>query len=89
MNLISNWCARHWNKPWTHWNGARSPPKVYLSEFGDSCVNYSVDVWIDNANESRGRKSDLHEALWWALKDAGIKLAYRQMDVHIDQKAVA
>jgi potassium efflux system protein len=70
------------------WRSRDHPSKVYLSEFGDSCVNYTVHLWIENVNDSRGRKSDLHEAVWWALKDAGITIAYPQMDVHIDQKTV-
>jgi small-conductance mechanosensitive channel len=37
------------------WRSQGHPPKVYLSEFGDSCVNYNVALWIDNVNESRGR----------------------------------
>jgi small-conductance mechanosensitive channel len=70
------------------WRSQSHPPKVYLSEFGDSSVNYNIGVWIDNANESRGRKSDLHEAIWWALKDADITIAYPQMNVHLDQNTV-
>jgi potassium efflux system protein len=70
------------------WRSQEHHPQVYLGEFGDSCVIYNVDLWIDNVNDSRARKSDLHEAVWWALKDAGITIAYPQMDVHIDQKTV-
>ena len=60
------------------------PPSVFLEQFGDSSVNYAIDVWIDDANDSRGRNSDLHEATWWALKDNGITIAYPQLDVHLD-----
>lgn len=70
------------------WRSKKRPPSLYLDEFGDSSVNYSVDIWIDDANDSRGRKSELHEAIWWALKDKGITLAYPQMDVHLDQNAL-
>ena len=27
-------------------------------------------------------RSTLNEAVWWALKDAGITIAYPQLDVH-------
>jgi small-conductance mechanosensitive channel len=43
---------------------------------------------IDNACESRGRNADLREAVWWALKDKGILIAYPQLDVHLDQQVV-
>ena len=60
-------------------------PMLFLEKFADSSINYSVDVWIDDANDSRGRKSDLHEAVWWALKDKNISIAYQQIDLHLDQ----
>jgi small-conductance mechanosensitive channel len=71
------------------WRSQDHPPHVYLSEFGESSVNYNLIVWIEDANDSRGRKSDLHEVIWWALKDADITIAYPQMHVHIDRKTVA
>jgi small-conductance mechanosensitive channel len=40
-------------------------------------------VWIDDANESRNRTSDLHEAVWWALKEQSITIAYPQLDLHL------
>ncbi len=68
------------------WRSGAKNPTVYLREFGDSSVNYDIDVWIDDANDSRGRKSDLHEAVWRALKDSGITIAFPQLDVHLDGK---
>ena len=34
----------------------------------------------------RGRQllSDLNEAIWWALKQADITIAFPQLDVHLD-----
>ena len=29
-------------------------------------------------------RSQLNEAIWWALKDAGITIAFPQVDVHFD-----
>ncbi len=68
------------------WRCSAKNPTVYLREFGDSSVNYDIDVWIDDANDSRGRKSDIHEAIWRALKDSGITIAFPQLDVHLDGK---
>ena len=68
------------------WRSGAKNPEVYLREFGNSSVNYDVDVWIDDANTSRGRTSDLHEAVWRALRDSGITIAFPQLDVHLDDK---
>jgi len=70
------------------WRSKAKEPILFLDEFGDSSVNYSVDVWVDDANDSRGRKSDLHEAVWWALKDKNITIAYPQVDLHLDQNVI-
>lgn len=67
------------------WRSRVKEPVLYLDEYGDSSVNYSLNVWIDDANDSRGRKSDLNEVVWRALKDAGITIAYPQLDLHLDQ----
>jgi len=32
----------------------------------------------------RRAKSELNEAIWWAFKDAGITIAFPQLDVHFD-----
>ena len=69
------------------WRSKTNSPEVLLQEFGDSSVNYSVDVWINDANDSKDRISDLYEAIWWALKDKDIRLAYRQLDLHMDQNS--
>jgi small-conductance mechanosensitive channel len=29
-------------------------------------------------------RSDLNKAIWWALADAGITIAFPQLDVHLD-----
>ncbi len=70
------------------WRSKAMKPEVFLEKFGSSSVNYSVDVWIDDANDSRSRSSDLHEAVWWGLKEAGIVIAFPQLDVHLDDNVV-
>jgi potassium efflux system protein len=67
------------------WSSSVKKPAVYLHEFGNSSVLYDVYVWIDDANEALSRKSDLHESVWWALKDAGITIAFPQLDLHLNQ----
>ncbi len=70
------------------WRSKLRNSKVNLREFGDSSVNYDIKVWIDDATESNGRKSDLNEAVWWALKGQGITIAYPQLDMHIDRNVI-
>ena len=66
------------------WRSAKQEPAVYLTAFGDSSVNYKTYVWIDDVRHTLRPASDLHEAIWWALKKAGIVIAFRQLDVHLD-----
>ena len=70
------------------WRSNVKKPMLYLEEFGDSSVNYTIKIWINDALESLSRKSDLLEAVWWALKDRDITIAYPQMDLHLDQKVL-
>lgn len=59
-------------------------PVVLMTEFGDSSVNFEVSVWINNPWNTRLARSKLHEVIWWALKDAGVTIAFPQLDVHVD-----
>lgn len=60
-------------------------PRILLIDFGSSSVDFEVSVWIEDPWQMRPRKSDLHEAIWWALKEAGIVIAFPQLDVHFDR----
>jgi potassium efflux system protein len=62
-------------------------PVVLLTDFGDSAVNYQVFVWIEDPWTIKTLKSHLNEAVWWALKDAGIEIAFPQLDVHLDKNS--
>lgn len=63
-------------------------PTVFMTQFGSSSVDFEVTVWIDNAWNTRAVRSKLHEAIWWALKDAGVTIAFPQLDVHLDPPVV-
>ena len=67
------------------WISKQQAPTVHLVEFGDSSINYDINVWIDEVREARPRNSDLHEAIWQALNEAGIVIAFPQLDVHLDK----
>jgi small-conductance mechanosensitive channel len=59
-------------------------PTVLLTEFGSSSVNFEVSVWITDPWRAPRARSKLMQAMWWALKDAGITIAFPQLDVHFD-----
>jgi potassium-dependent mechanosensitive channel len=66
------------------WRDPDKEPLVLMTEFADSAVQFEVSVWIDDPWQLRRAKSQLHEAIWWAFKDAGIVIAFPQLDVHFD-----
>ncbi|MGB5440261.1 MAG: mechanosensitive ion channel domain-containing protein [Gammaproteobacteria bacterium] len=62
-------------------------PTVLLTDFGDSAVNYQVFIWTEDPWNQRILQAQLNEAIWWALKEAEIEIAFPQLDVHLNQKA--
>ncbi len=66
------------------WRDKAQDPRVLMAEFADSAVNFSVFVWTHEPWIARRLTSQLNEAIWWALKDAGIVIAFPQLDVHLD-----
>jgi small-conductance mechanosensitive channel len=67
------------------WRSARREPRVLMTNFGNSSVNFDVSVWMDDPWEGPMALSELHQAIWWALKDADVTIAFPQLDVHLDQ----
>jgi small-conductance mechanosensitive channel len=61
---------------------AAREPVILLSEFGDSSVVWELSIWTGDPWRAPRLRSVLNEAVWWALKDAGITIAYPQLDVH-------
>jgi potassium efflux system protein len=66
------------------WRDRDHPPQVVLTAFADSAVNFEVRVWINDPWRATALESSLNEAVWYALKDAGITIAFPQLDVHFD-----
>ena len=52
------------------WRSREQPPRILLFDFGDSAVIWEVSVWMDNPWQVNRRRSEVHEAIWWALKEA-------------------
>lgn len=73
------------------WRIPARDPVVLLREFGDSAVVFDVSVWMNDPWTGPRARSQLNQALWWALKDADVTIAFPQLDVHFDpvvEKAV-
>ena len=70
------------------WRSPEPDPRVLVTAFGSSSVDFDVSVWIDDPWLAPQHLSDLHEAIWWALKEAGVTIAFPQRDVHFDPEAL-
>jgi len=68
---------------------ADKEPVIMLSGFGDSAVEWDISIWTSDPWLSPRLRSDLNEGIWWALKDAGITIAYPQVDVHFPDGAAS
>ena len=60
------------------------PPKVVFDKCRDSGMEFEVRAWTDAPNFSKVRKY-MTLAGKRALDEAGIRIPYQQMDVHIKQ----
>ncbi len=66
------------------WRYRQRDPIILMMEFGNSSVNFDISVWIENPWRGQQMKSELNEAIWWALKEAGVTIAFPQLDLHLD-----
>ncbi|MCB2189656.1 MAG: mechanosensitive ion channel [Deltaproteobacteria bacterium] len=59
-------------------------PQCRLVEFGDSSINFTLLVWVeDPMNGLMNVKDAVLSAVWRAFRDGGIKIPFPQRDVHI------
>ena len=68
---------------------ARYEPVVLLKRFGPSSVDFEVSVWTEDPWRAPKVLSDLHEAVWRSLREAGVTIAFPQLDVHFDAEALS
>lgn len=68
---------------------AEKEPIILLLEFGDSSVVFEVSVWATDPWGARVTRSHLNMAIWRHLKEAGITIAFPQLDVHFDAEEFA
>lgn len=60
-------------------------PVVVLTAFGASSIDFEISVWTDDPWKRLRVSSALAEAVWAGLKEAGITIAFPQLDVHFDR----
>jgi len=70
------------------WRDQELGPTVLMKQFGSSSVDFDVSVWVDDPFTRSVGQSHLNSAVWFALKEAGITIAYPQLDLHLDKKVV-
>jgi len=60
------------------------PPIVWMTEYGDSSVNFTIHCWIRDPEEGVGNvRSDVLKNLWWLLKENGIEIPFPQRDLNL------
>jgi small-conductance mechanosensitive channel len=61
------------------------PPQVYLDDYADNAINFSVTYWVEmsEAGDIRRVKSDLLLMIDRVFTDAGIAIPFPQRDVHL------
>jgi len=70
------------------WRHHARDPLVLLTAFGNSSVDFEVSVWVNDPWSARQATSKLHDAIWWALAESGVTIAFPQLDVHFDPPVV-
>ena len=60
-------------------------PVVFLDELGANAVIWEVSVWSRDPWNVPRTRSNLNRAIWRRLQEAGVTIAYPQLDVHIQQ----
>ncbi len=60
------------------------PPTVWMTEYGDSSVNFTIHCWIVDPEEGVGNvRSEVLKNLWWLLKENGIEIPFPQRDINL------
>ena len=60
------------------------PPKLVVSELGDSSVNLVAQVWINDAEQERAAHYAVIEACKLALDEANIQIPFPHMQLFVD-----
>ena len=66
------------------WRHRATETQVFWRGFGSSSVDWEICVWAKDPWELPVLRTELAMAVWTALKQANITIAYPQLDVHFD-----
>lgn len=69
------------------WRTIERDPVLLLCGFGSSSVDFEISVWAEDPWRLPQWRTDLAFAVWDALHEANIVIAYPQVDVHFDPPA--
>lgn len=59
-------------------------PSVWLTAFGDSAIQFEIQLWIDDPEAGVGNiRSDVLKRIWVLFGEHGVHLPFPQRDVHI------
>ncbi|WP_375057872.1 mechanosensitive ion channel domain-containing protein [Zobellella sp. DQSA1] len=58
-------------------------PTVLFTLFGDSALNFELRAYVDKMKDRNVTISELHFAILKAFREAGIEIAFPQVDLHI------
>ena len=63
----------------------KSPkPTVWMAEYGDSSVNFTIHCWIVDPEDGVGNvRSEVLKNLWWLLKENDIEIPFPQRDLNL------
>ncbi len=60
------------------------PPIVWMTEYGDSSVNFTIHCWIRDPEQGVGNvRSNVLKSLWWLLKENDIEIPFPQRDLNL------
>jgi small-conductance mechanosensitive channel len=60
------------------------PPMVWMSEYGDSSVNFIIHCWINDPEQGVGNvRSEVLKNLWWLFKEHDIEIPFPQRDINL------
>jgi len=64
------------------------PPTVWMTEYGDNAVNFTIHCWITDPEEGVGNvRSEVLKNLWLLFKEHGIEIPFPQRDINLRDNA--